>query len=67
MIAVAAAGSVGETIAPSAKAIAQGRPISSCPMRATTAAVANTSPMAVNEMTRASARSARGSPKTAEE
>ena len=27
MIAVAAAGSVGETIAPSAKAIAQGRPI----------------------------------------
>ena len=67
MIAVAAAGSVGETIAPSAKAIAHGRPISSCPMTATAAAVASTSPTAVNEITRASVRSARRSAKKADE
>ena len=36
MIAVAATGSVGETIAPSAKAIGQERPITSCPSTATT-------------------------------
>ena len=50
MIAVAAAGSVGETIAPSAKDIAHGRPISSCAITATTAAVASTSPIADSEI-----------------
>ena len=67
MIAVAAAGSVGATIAPRAKDIAHGSPISSCPMTATTAAVARTSPIADSEMTRASSRSARRSTKKAEE
>ena len=66
MIAVAAAGSVGDTIAPSAKDIAQGSPISSCPMTATAAAVARTSPIADSEMTLASARRARRSAKKAD-
>jgi hypothetical protein len=67
MMAVAAAGSVGDTIAPSVKAIAQGRPIISCAIRATTAAVARTRPTADMEMTRASSRRARRSAKKAEE
>ena len=66
MIAVAAAGSVGDTIAPSAKDIAHGSPISSWPMTATTAVVARTRPMAESEMTRASVRRARRSAKKAD-
>ena len=66
MIAVAAAGSVGETIAPRTNDIAQGRPISSCAITATAPAVASTSPIAVSEITRASARRLRRSAKKAE-
>ena len=66
MIAVAAAGSVGDTMAPRANDIAQGSPISWWPMTATAAVVARTSPMACREMTRASARSARRSAKKAD-
>ena len=66
MIAVAAAGSVGETIAPSAKAIAQGRSISSCAITPTTAAVARVIPIALRAITRASARRLRRSAKKAE-
>ena len=60
-IAVAATGSVGETIAPSAKATAQGRPMSSCPSTPTTQVVTNTNPIEVSDSARASARSARRS------
>ena len=67
MIAVAAAGSVGETIAPSAKAIAHGRSISSWPMTATATVVAMTRPIADRAMTRALSRSERRSPKNADE
>ena len=66
MIAVAAAGSVGETIAPSANDIAHGNPITSCPITATAPAVARTSPIADNEITRASERRDRRSAKNAE-
>jgi hypothetical protein len=66
MTAVAAAGSVGETIAPSAKAIAQGRSSTSWPMTATTPVVAITRPIALKPMTRASWRSARRSAKKAD-
>jgi hypothetical protein len=64
--AVAAAGSVGETIAPRTNDIAQGRPITSWAMRAIATAVAITSPIAFSEITRASARSVRRSTKNAE-
>ena len=67
MIAVAAAGSVGETIAPSAKDIAQGRPITSCAITPTAAAVAMVRPIALSEITRASARRLRRSAKKADE
>ena len=68
MIAVAAAGSVGETIAPSANDIAHGSPISSWPMTATTAAVARTSPIArQRDRPARPSRSARRSAKKAEE
>jgi hypothetical protein len=67
MIAVAAAGSVGETIAPSAKAIGQVRSSSSCPMTAIAPTVTSTRPIALSAMTRASARSACRSAKNAAE
>src|SRR3954463_15828428 len=66
MTAVAAAGSVGETIAPRTKAIAHGRSRTSWPMTATMPVVASTSPMALNAITRASWRSALRSEKKAE-
>jgi hypothetical protein len=65
MIAVAAAGSVGDTIAPSAKLTAHGSPTTSWAMNPTAAVVASTSPIAFSEMTRASSRSARRSVKNA--
>ncbi len=49
VIAVAATGSVGETIAPSANATAQGRPISSWPTTATAQVVSSTSPIEVSD------------------
>ena len=67
MIAVAATGSVGETIAPSAKANAQLKPITSWAMTPTIAVVASTSPIAVIEIARTSVRSARRSLKNADE
>ena len=60
-IAVAAAGSVGETIAPRAKETAQGRPITWWATTPTTAAVANVRPIAFRVMTLASERRARRS------
>ena len=54
-MAVAATGSVGETIAPSANAIAQGSPITSCPTTATAPIVRSTRPIAVIEIARRSA------------
>ena len=65
MMAVAATGSVGETIAPSANAIAQGSPITSCPTTATAPIVRSTRPIAVIEIARRSALSARRSEKKA--
>ncbi len=60
MIDVAATGSVGETIAPSANAIAHGIPsINSCAITATAHVVASTSPIEVREIARASARRSR--------
>ena len=64
-IAVAATGSVGETMAPSAKATAQGRSMSSWPTTATAQVVTSTSPIEVSDSARASARSARRSAKKA--
>jgi hypothetical protein len=64
-IAVAATGSVGETIAPSAKATAHGKSMSTWPTTATTQVVSRTSPIEVSERARASARSARRSAKNA--
>ena len=61
MIAVAAAGSVGETIAPSAKDTAQGRSITSWAATPTTAAVASVNPIELRAITRVSSRSARRS------
>ena len=66
MIAVAAAGSVGETIAPSAKDIAHGRPITSCAITPTQAAVTVSGPTALSTITRASARRLRRSAKKAD-
>ncbi len=65
MIAVAATGSVGETIAPSANAIGQERPITSCPSTATEPMVARTRPIESIEIARRSLRSARRSEKKA--
>ncbi len=60
MISVAASGSVGDTIAPSANAAAHGRPeIISCATTATAQVVNRTSPIEVSEIARASARSSR--------
>ena len=67
MIAVAATGSVGETIAPSAKAIGQESPITSWPITATTPIVASTRPIASSEIGRRLLRSARRSEKKAAE
>ena len=67
MTAVAAAGSVGETIAPRTKEIAQGRSITSWAITATAPAVAMTSPIADSEITRASVRRVRRSAKKAAE
>ena len=67
MIAVAATGSVGETIAPSAKASAQLKPSTSWAMTPTIAVVASTSPIAVIEIARRSVLKARRSLKKAEE
>lgn len=59
-IVVAAVGSVGPTIAPSAKAAAQPSPgATACAITATTAAVASTSPIASSEIDRRSARRSR--------
>ena len=57
MIAVAATGSVGETIAPSAKASGHERPITSCATTATAPIVRSTRPTAAREIPRRSARS----------
>jgi hypothetical protein len=65
MIWVAASGSVGDTIAPSVNAAAQGSPTSSWATTATATAVAATSPMAMSEMTRASRRTSRSDVKNA--
>ena len=61
MIAVAATGSVGETIAPSAKAIGHSRSSTSCPTTATSPIVTSTSPTDVSASARAWSRSARAS------
>ena len=59
-IAVAASGSVGETIAPSAKAAAQGSPsIVACATTATASIVSSTSPIALSVMPRAFRRRSR--------
>ncbi len=64
-IAVAATGSVGETMAPRANATAQGRPMSSWPTTATAQVVASTNPIEVSDNARALARSVRRSAKKA--
>jgi len=65
-IVVAATGSVGATIAPSAKAAAHGRPsTTSCATTATATVVASTSPTAASEMPRRLARRLRRSAKNA--
>ena len=65
MIAVAATGSVGETIAPSAKASGHESPIASCPITATAPIVRSTRPIDAIEIARRSLRSARRSEKKA--
>ena len=67
MIEVAATGSVGETMAPSAKASAHSIPITSCATTATTTVVVSTMPIAASESARASRRSAWRSEKNAAE
>ena len=67
MIAVAATGSVGETIAPSAKATAQVIPIISWAITATITMVSSTSPIAVSDSGRTLSRSERRSVKKAAE
>src|SRR5918996_2899231 len=65
-MAVAASGSVGETIAPSTNALDQGRPsTSSCATTATPTLVAATSPIASNEIERVLARRSRSEVKNA--
>lgn len=60
MMALAAKGSVGETIAPSAKAAAHGNPSTAvCAITATTAVVAATRPTAFSEMARTFSRRSR--------
>jgi hypothetical protein len=53
MIAVAATGSVGDTIAPRANAIGHGRPRTVWPATATSTIVTSTSPSAVSVRARA--------------
>ena len=65
MMAVAATGSVGETMAPRAKAMGQVRPNETWPTTATTTVVTSTRPIEVSDRARASARSARRSKKKA--
>ncbi len=67
MIAVAAAGSVGETIAPSTNETGHGSPIRWWAISATATIVSSTSPIALSAITRASARRLRRSPKKADE
>ena len=65
MIWVAARGSVGETIAPSVKAAAQGMPVRSCATTPTAPAVATTSPTESRVIERASRRRSRSETKNA--
>ena len=65
MIAVAAIGSVGARIPPSANAAAQGRSSANRATTATSTAVSSTSPIDSSEIARRSARSARRSAKNA--
>jgi hypothetical protein len=67
MISIAASGSVGETIAPSANETAHGRSISSWAITATPTMVASTMAVAASVIERASARSACRSAKKAAE
>jgi hypothetical protein len=53
MMAVAATGSVGETIAPKANAIGHGKSSTRCPATATSTTVASTSPTEVSDRARA--------------
>ena len=52
-MAVAATGSVGETIAPSAKAMGHGKSSTRCPGTATSTIVSSTSPTEVSDRARA--------------
>jgi hypothetical protein len=65
MIAVAATGSVGETMAPRANASGHWSPSTSCPITATAPIVTSTSPIAATEIGRRSVRSVRRSEKKA--
>ena len=66
MIAVAASGSVGETMAPSANAAAHGSPsIAACATSATRTVVTSTSPTALRVIGRRSARRSRSDEKYA--
>jgi hypothetical protein len=65
MIAVAATGSVGETMAPSANASGHDIPITSCATTATVPIVSSTRPIDAIEIPRRSSRSARRSEKKA--
>ena len=66
MIAVAASGSVGDTIAPSANAAAHGSPaIAACATTATSTVVTSTSPTALRVIARMSARRSRSEEKYA--
>ena len=66
-ISVAASASVGDTIAPSAKATAHGSPIHACATIATAAIVVATSPNASSEIGRLFARRSRSEVKNAPE
>lgn len=65
MMAVAATGSVGDTIAPRAKAIGHERSSTVCPTTATSTIVSSTRPTEVSDSARAYPRSARRSEKKA--
>jgi len=62
-MAVAATGSVGETIAPSTKATGHASPMTTCATSATLTIVASTSPTASNEIGRRFARRSRSDEK----
>ena len=64
-IAVAAIGSVGETIAPSVNAAAHGSPTTSCATTATATVVASTSPIASRPIGRMFVRRSRSEVKKA--